>query len=226
MKIYTNIIQGTDEWKELRHGKIGGSSIEKIMANADKPVSNNAIFYDIFAEQNEDFEIDENEFTSTAMRRGVELEPQAVAVFENVFNKKTFEIGWAELNDFVGISPDRLISEVSENVKEALEIKCPNRNTYAKYLLNNNLALEDYAWQLAHYFYIFPHLERLFFMIYRPENKLKNFICIEVGMSTIIRISAKKTLTIAEMLREIDKRINELSSALKSASIEFMELPF
>ena len=213
MKIYDKIVQGTDEWKALRWGKIGGSSLDKVMANPEKSIKENAIFYEILAQKCEEFDPFESDFTSYAMLRGNEFEPLAADEFERVTGKVCREIGWSELEDgFTGISPDRLIGET-----EALEIKCPGRNTYAKYLTTPDLAITDYAWQLVMYFVVFDKLETLFFMIYRPENQLKPAIYIEIHRDTVISINKKKSGTVSELVIEAKNRIEELKLELNNS---------
>lgn len=73
MKIYNDIQQGTPEWKELRWGKIGGSSAKDIMV--DK-IENAAIINQLVFEHTEDF-VEEDEYISAYMQRGNDLEPFA-----------------------------------------------------------------------------------------------------------------------------------------------------
>ena len=44
MKIFKEIVQGSDQWKEIRWGKIGGSTANKLMTKLDKPVCEVAEF--------------------------------------------------------------------------------------------------------------------------------------------------------------------------------------
>ena len=150
MKIYDKIIQGTDEWKELRHGKVGGSTAKEIMSKYEKPITECAAFYTLLSEQMEDFDPFTNEFTSFSMQRGNELEPEARTEYERITGIEMAQFGWIEIDSFVGISPDGW----NIKLKKAIEIKCPAANTYAKYLLNFDEFLSDYVWQLVHYFVV------------------------------------------------------------------------
>ena len=213
-KIYPEIIQQTDAWFGLKYCKVGSTRLKEAMTKLDKPVEGNAVFFHLLGEMMEDFEISEDSFSSAAMDRGNILEPDSAELFERVYGKKCFEIGWAQINDFVGISPDRLIGEISEDVKEAFETKCPAKNTYAKYLDNNNLALEDYVWQIVQYFLVFKKLQTLYFQVYRPENRIKGHILIEVKPETIIKISAKVSLPVYQLVELAEQRLEELKIAL------------
>lgn len=217
--LYKNIIQGTDEWKEIRYRKVGGSSSDKIMSNLGKPVENNAIFFDLLGEFMEPFDIEEERFLSADVRRGIELEPIARDEFARIYCKQVFEIGWSESSDFTGISPDGIIGDeklikTNLDVKEAFETKCPSRTTYAKYLIDNSLAITDYAWQIVDYFKEFPKLELLNLFIYRHENTIKSHILIKITRDMIIVVDKKKIGIIADLCIELADRQNEIKEAL------------
>lgn len=218
--IYSNIIQGSDEWKELRYRKIGGSSNEMVMANFDKPVYKNAIFYTLLGEFLEDFEIDFDTYLSRDVVRGNELEPEAREEFSRIYGKKVFEVGWSESSDFTGISPDGIIGDEDlidtdeRNVNEALEIKCPSKSTYCKYLDDNSIAINDYAWQIVTYFKEFPNLSVLNLFIYRPENNAKSHILIKITKDTRVFINSKKSGIVSDLVVDLTNRQNELKTAL------------
>ena len=125
MKIYDKIIQGSDEWKELRHGKVGGSTAKKIMTNLDKPVNTCAVFSQLLAEKMEDFDPFQSDYQSLAMQRGNEYEPLARDEYGRITGYTVTQIGWAELDgEFVGISPDGLIPSIKKSIEKSIEIKC------------------------------------------------------------------------------------------------------
>lgn len=231
--LYKKIIQGTDEWKELRYRKLGGSSNEKVMTNLGKPVSGNAIFYDLLGEFSEDFEIEEDGFVSKDVSRGTELEPIARESFQRVYGKPVFEIGWAESTLFTGISPDGIIGDekfinMIDDVEEALEIKCPSRTTYCKYLEKNDLAITEYAWQIVTYFKEFKNLKVLNLFLFRPENSIKKHVLIKITRDTEIIVNKSKRGIISDLCVELTERQNELKKSiierieqLRKPSIEF-----
>ena len=211
MKIYDKIIQGSDEWKELRHGKIGGSTAKEIMSKYEKPITECAAFYTLLSEQMEDFDPFTNEFTSFSMQRGNELEPEARTEYERITGIEMTKFGWIEIDSFVGISPDGW----NIKLKKAIEIKCPAANTYAKYLLNFDEFLSDYVWQLVHYFVVLG-VDSVDCVAYRPENKLKPIIIHTITKETKIKISAKVTLPILELMTMLQMRLTEAKCAIDS----------
>ena len=211
MKIYKEIVQGSEEWKELRHGKVGGSSAKDLMAKYEKPIIESAGFLNVFAEKMEEYDPFKNEFTSFAMQRGVELEPEARDEYERITGITMEQYGWVELDDLVGISPDGW----NEKLKKGLEIKCPEAKTYAKYLIDFNEFLSDYAWQLVHYFVVLG-VDSVDCVAYRPENQLQKIIIKTITLDTEIKVSAKVTKPISELKKMLELRLTELKIVLKS----------
>ena len=210
MKIYDKIIQGSDEWKELRHGKVGGSTAKKIMTNLDKPVNTCAVFSQLLAEKMEDFDPFQSDYQSLAMQRGNEYEPLARGEYERITGYTVKQIGWAELeNQFVGISPDGLIP----SIKKSIETKCPSANTHVDYMLDFNSFLEEYCWQVVHNFLVLG-VDSVDCISYRPENKIKPIIIYTVTPDTEIRISKKEVKKVSELVKMLDARLIELKSAL------------
>ena len=211
MKIYEKIIQGTDEWKELRHGKVGGSTAKEIMAKYEKPITECAAFYKLLSEQMEDFDPFQSDYQSLAMQRGNELEPEARNEYERIMGIKMAQFGWVEKDSFVGISPDGW----NIKLKKAIEIKCPEANTYAKYLLNFDEFLSDYVWQLVHYFVVLG-VDSVDCVAYRPENKVKPIIIKTITRETVIKISAKVNKSISELAGMLEFRLTTTKSAIDS----------
>jgi hypothetical protein len=210
MKVYDKIEQGSAEWHALRYGKVGGSTLEKVMANEGKPVIGNAIYNELLAARLESFVYEEG-FKSEAMERGNRLEPLARLAFEDLFGVEVIQIGWAEKSDFIGISPDGLIGS-----NQAIEIKCPSANTHVGYMRNPISMVEYYLWQCVMYFVVFEDLEVLNFVSYRPENVVCPLLVQTINKDTEVRVSAKKTATIGQLVTEAYIRLSELEEALKT----------
>ena len=209
MTIYDKIIQGSNEWKEIRHGKVGGSTAKEVMAKADKPITETAAFFELLSEKMEEFDPFTSEFVSFAMQRGNELEPEARKEYERITGNVMNEYGWIEIDDFVGISPDNW----NQELKKAIEIKCPEAKTYAKYLVNFDEFLSDYCWQLVHYFLVLG-VESVDCVAYRPENTYRPIIIKTITKDTVIKVSAKVSLPISKLVEMLGVRLTELKSAI------------
>lgn len=218
MKIYNEIEQGTLEWKMLRWGKIGGSTLKHIMVNK---IEEAAIIDQLIFEQTEDFE-DSDNFISPEMQRGTDLEPYAREELEKQTGLKFNVPGWIQSDiSILGISPDG----ITDCLRFACETKCPGGKNHVKYLRDNNALLTDYAQQIVDYFASIKNLEKLYVVSYRPESKIKKLLIVEVTPDTEIKTSSatkckpEKISLLAEKAREraveveniVKKQINILS---------------
>lgn len=143
------VIQGSDEWFEMRLGKITASKISDVIAKgrSGEAVSRADYKLDLALERHSGIK---TESVSTFhMQRGTELEPQARIEYE--LKTGTF----VDQLDFVphptiamaGASPDGLVGNDG-----LIEIKCPMRKNHVRYLLSGKppaAYIPQMAWQLA-----------------------------------------------------------------------------
>jgi len=136
MKIY-KLKQRTEEWFRLRRGKMTASQAQCIASNGRGFES---YIYSIVAEKHSNSN-DEN-YINKDMQRGIDLEGQARMVYE-LENSKVDEVGFVEMDKYVGCSPDGLIGK-----NAGLEIKCPNDTNYCRILANGQNEINTgYIWQ-------------------------------------------------------------------------------
>lgn len=211
MKIYKDIQQGTDRWYEIRHGKVGGSRLEKVMTNFDKPVRTCAEYLSILAENMEDYDPFEVRYQSAEMARGNEFEPKAREEYERINGVKVDQIGWAQHDELklVGISPDGLIPSINK----AIEIKCPSCNTHLGYVIEPKKLIEKYCWQIVHYFLVLG-VDSVDCISYRPENKLKPIVIETVTPDTVIAISKKEAFKVIDLVGMAEERLIELEKCI------------
>lgn len=125
MKIIRDIEQGSDDWHELRLGKITASNFNKVLAkgrgNAPSKTRQSymlEVVAEILTGQKED------SFTNKYMEWGKQCEPQARAMYEFESGNEVEEVAFIEHSDFIGVSPDGLIGD-----NGLIEIKCPKTTT-------------------------------------------------------------------------------------------------
>lgn len=139
MKIYKDIIQRSEEWFFIKKGKMSASHAQAI-ANQGKGLESYVyeIVADLFSKES-----DEN-YTNPDMDRGNSLEDEARILYSVETDKEIDEVGFVELNEYVGCSPDGLIGKTG-----GLEIKCPNNIRYLKLLIQGEKAIDSaYIWQI------------------------------------------------------------------------------
>ena len=144
MKIIESMEQGTQEWLELRLGKVTASKFSEVMTNGrgGKPSATAKSYMiklvaEILRGQPMPF------FENDAMRWGTETEPQARAMYELKNDVDVKEVAFVELNEFVGVSPDGLVGD-----EGLLEIKCPNTETQIKRFLDGVGLPKEYEAQV------------------------------------------------------------------------------
>jgi len=136
MKIYT-FPQQTNEWFEIKKGKMSGSEAQAI-GNNGKGLE--TYIYKVVASL---YGKEEN-YTNPDMERGNELEDEARILYSLETNQEIQQVGFIELDKYTGCSPDGLVGKDG-----GIEIKCPNNVNYLKLLLNKEKAIDTaYIWQI------------------------------------------------------------------------------
>jgi putative phage-type endonuclease len=122
--IIHDCLQGSPEWFSLRMGKITGSHFSDVL---NKKTGRKTYMYKLIAELGSD--APEETYTNDAMARGTELEPQAREYYEWSSDRKVRTVGFVQLDEWVGVSPDGLVDPDGQ-----IEIKCPNTSTHVSYI--------------------------------------------------------------------------------------------
>lgn len=137
MKIH-NLQQGTDEWFDIRKGKMTASNAYTIsVAGKGLDTYIKTIVADLFASQKEE------SYKSKAMERGNELEAQAKSIYELNNDIDIENVGFIEYSEFIGCSPDGLINDDG-----GIEIKCINNKDYFQLLLGEEMPDVSHIWQV------------------------------------------------------------------------------
>jgi len=201
MKRFDKIEQQSEDWFQIKWGKIGGSLSKGLFAKSD------TLLIDILSQRLEDFE-PEDSFSNDAMQRGNDLEPFARDYLKDYTGIDFKETGWlqSEQNELLGISPDGITKDNSK----ACEIKCFSRKNHLKVLLSEEVPLDN-VHQILHYFTVNPALESLHWIAFRPEAP-KHFIKVftldsEINLGT-------KARPIIQTIKESVKNSNELADTL------------
>jgi putative phage-type endonuclease len=126
------IIQGSDEWKALRLGKVTASRVADVVAKTKSGYGASRANYmaQLIAERLTG--VAAETYTNAAMQHGTETEPEARAAYEFYQGVTVQEVAFVthpSINQ-AGASPDGLIGEDG-----LVEIKCPNTATHLETLL-------------------------------------------------------------------------------------------
>lgn len=128
--IYHDVKQNSEEWFQLRLGKVTSSQMAVVMANLGKPFGDPAKRYalEIALERKLGRSVSEEVYQNAAMQRGHELEPIARELYERE-NFVVVKNGGFFEHEKTGDSPDGLVGEDG-----VVEIKSVYFNTHFKLL--------------------------------------------------------------------------------------------
>lgn len=208
MAIHYDIEQNTDEWLSMRVGRVGGSSIGKIMANYGKsfgqPAQDLAVkiaIEQITGERNE------NGYTNVHMERGHEQEPIARALYEEKFFCDVQRGGFFEEGDDVGVSPDGLVYEDGlieiKSVIETVHFATVKRGKFDplyQWQLYLNLKVSGREWiDFVSFCATFPEGKRLFVSRVTREECQEQFGMIDTRIDKFrIAVNDAKSIILSQ----------------------------
>ena len=192
----SEIIQGSDEWKALRLGKVTASRVADLMARTKTGYSTSRANYmaQLIAERLTDTPAET--YTNAAMQHGVDTEPEARAAYEFYQGVTVEQVAFVSHPkiDQAGASPDGLIGDDG-----LVEIKCPNTATHLETLLGQAVP-GKYETQMQ-------------FQMACTGRKWCDFVSYDPRMPENMRLFIKR-------LPRDDKRIAELESEIASFLLE------
>jgi len=123
--------QGSKEWNSIRRGKITASVFKTAI---DKGDGRKKLLKNLRDDRTGVIRLDS--FVTDAMTRGTEFESEAREEYIRRNGPIVREVGFIELSDYIGASPDGLIGEPG-----MMEIKCPNSSTHNDWRYDNKLPM-------------------------------------------------------------------------------------
>lgn len=202
MKIH-NVIQKTEEWYKLRMGKITASNIfllrgnsktrdDLIRTKASEIITGNYIPLKI---------------NSVDIERGSRLEDEAIKKYSDKYGINTTEIGFVELDNFVGVSPDCFAEDDG-----LAEFKCPRDKNYLYIVMFGLEAISKlYLYQMQMQMWVCDK-QWCDYVIYNP-NFYEDIFKIRLYRDEKIITDIKETIEraksdIAYCIKEFNKNIN------------------
>lgn len=143
------MMQGTEEWKLARLGKVTASKIADVVARTKTGWGASRANYaaQLIAERLTG--VPTEGYVNAAMQHGTETEPQARAAYSFLTDNVVVETGFVEHPSIgmSGCSPDGLVGDDG-----LVEIKCPNTATHLETLLGAEIDgkyIKQMQWQMA-----------------------------------------------------------------------------
>ncbi len=190
------IIQGSDEWKQLRLGKVTASRVADVVARTKTGYGASRANYmaQLIAERLTDTPAES--YTNAAMQHGVDTEPEARAAYEFYQGVTVQQVAFVPHPqiDQAGASPDGLVGEDG-----LVEIKCPNTATHLETLLGQAVPAK-YETQMQ-------------FQMACTGRQWCDFVSYDPRMPENMRLFIKR-------LPRDDKRIAELESEIAAFLLE------
>lgn len=137
MKIITDLKQGSEEWLAIRLGKFTGTNGQAIATNGK---GLETLVFEKVAERMTGK--GKPQYTNEDIERGNELEEMARNSYELESGNLVKQVGFIELDEFTGCSPDGLINEDG-----MVEFKCKNDANYVRFLYDQKVD-PDHNWQI------------------------------------------------------------------------------
>lgn len=179
MNLVKELQQRSPEWHKIRKGSIGGTRVKSAFAKNNLPLVD-----ELIAERHSDT-IEEN-FVNDAMQRGIDLEPVAIAEFEDFTELTVDTFGLATNDKFPGchLSPDGLVLDVNDYPMFGVEVKCPSTKKHVEYIRTNKVPAE-YKFQVYQYFAICETVETMFFVSFDPRFEIKPLHVVQLNREDI-----------------------------------------
>lgn len=131
--IVHDVIQGSEAWHELRLGKFTGSTAANAMLTKGKAADEigEGLFTLLYQKVAETVtgESQESFQGNVHTERGTALEPYAVTHYEEQFYQSVTRVGFVEVSDYIGCSPDGFVGDDG-----MIEIKCPSGTEFVRYV--------------------------------------------------------------------------------------------
>lgn len=142
-----DVIQGTQEWRQARCGRLSGSDAAAMLATiktgeaaARRDLRTRLVLERLVGLPGED------SFVSADMQRGKDLEPAAIAAYESTSGNLVERVGFLEHTELLaGYSPDGVVGDYDLLV----EAKCPRAANHLRYIREGKVPSE-YLPQLMH----------------------------------------------------------------------------
>ena len=195
--------QKSDAWYAIRLGKVTASNFSKAIAGGAGKTKT-TLMRNLIAERLTDEP--EPTYSNGVMDRGTEIEPLAREYYE-ALNGCTVEcVGFIELNEDIGVSPDGLVGEDG-----MLEIKCPNSSTHIGYILDDKMP-SVYKAQVQGQLWVSGR-KWVDFVSYDPRVTKRPYWC-------------KRIVRDEQYIAELDVKINKFIAELKTTMAKITDASF
>ena len=200
-----HIDQNTQEWLDIRKGKITGSKLKDIIVK--RGTERKIGFYQLIADEL----VSDSEEQEDPLERGKRLESEALEKFKIITKKDvvTDVFCVSDDNKKIALSPDGLIEE-NGIFTEAVEIKCLSSAKHIQCLVEQKIP-DEYEMQVMQYFIVNNDLRKVYFVFYDPRVTVKELHYIEILRESMIDEIEKYKAYQIETIENINIIIEQIS---------------
>ena len=196
--IFHSMEQRSEEWYEIRKGKMTASNAQSIAANGK---GLDTYCKKIIAEY---YSGVTDKIENEHILRGIEYEETAKQAYEIITGKELYNIGFVQYSDYSGCSPDALIL----GEEKGIEIKCPSPAVYLEVLLDNYIDPKYYAQIQMNM--LCCNYKLWDYVVYNKDFKSKQLTIIEIKRDEDYIEKLKEGLKTGEKtLKELHKKVEE-----------------
>ena len=139
-----DIEQRSPEWYAIRLGRLTGSDFHTFLGNSE--TKKNKLLQK--ACEKITGKAEDEHYVSSDMQRGIDLEDEAVFLYEMQTGNEVKKVGFIELDEYVGCSPDGLVGEDG-----MIECKAPKDSVFVKQVIEDKIKPEYYT-QIQYNLYV------------------------------------------------------------------------
>lgn len=214
---YLEIEQKSQEWWELKLGKVSGTRYGQLISNREN------MLIDEMVNEVLDGQCEIGDYIDEDMQFGIDNEPITMDLLESQTGIK-FKRGGVILSDFSDIhmsSPDG----VNTDLGIIVEVKC---TMHGKKHINRfrNGVESSHKGQIVNYFACSDDVKECWFVSYCPFRTERPLIIIKFNRDSIIEETTKKKVTVQEKVIEGRTRLTELKPQLQSVIEQFTTIDF
>lgn len=193
MKLHNNLEQGTNEWLMVRLGKFTASDAQAIASNGK------GLETLVLEKVAESITMKlKDQYTNADIERGHEFEMNARNSYEIDSQNKVVEVGFVELTNRIGCSPDGFVGDDG-----LVEIKCKNDVNFVRYLLDGKID-PAHEWQMQMQMYVCDR-QWVDYVVYNENfpNPMK-VVRVNRDEAKIAKLKAGLATAVAELEAKLD----------------------
>lgn len=194
-------VQNSEEWFQARLGKVTASCFSDVL---NKGAGRKTYMLRLAAERLTG--LPQSTYSNSAMEWGQETEAEARAYYEQINSIVVPQVGFVELDDWIGCSPDGLVDRDG-----LLELKCPNSTTHLQTILDDKMQTK-YKPQVQGQMWVCDR-KWCDYVSFDPRMEDRPFFCKRIERDD-------------DYIADLEKAVNQFVDQLKDMISQITETPF